>query len=106
VVQRQGHLDQPGHPGGALGVAQVPLHRADRQRPARPDPRAGRRARCLDPVAERVPVPCASRKSTSDGSTPARRQAAAITSRCDQRFGAVIPLLRPSWFTAVPRSTA
>ncbi|MEQ1506347.1 MAG: hypothetical protein ABMB14_29220 [Myxococcota bacterium] len=53
-----------------------------------------------------VPVPWASTYPTSDGSTPAFRSAARITACWAAPFGAVSPLLRPSWFTAVPRITA
>ena len=36
VPQRQHHLDDPGHPGGGLGVPDVRLDRAEPQRPVRP----------------------------------------------------------------------
>ncbi len=53
-----------------------------------------------------VPVPCASTMSTSDGSSPARASAPLMTRCCAGPFGAVSPLLAPSWLTAEPRMTA
>ena len=53
-----------------------------------------------------VPVPWPSTASTSDGARPALASAARITRSWDGPFGAVSPLLAPSWFTALPRSTA
>ncbi|ONK15517.1 hypothetical protein STBA_63370 [Streptomyces sp. MP131-18] len=53
-----------------------------------------------------VPVPCASTASTSAADRPALASAARITRCCAGPFGAVSPLLAPSWFTAVPRTTA
>ena len=53
-----------------------------------------------------VPVPCASTTSTSSGRTPALASAARITRRCAGPFGAVSPLLAPSWFSALPATTA
>nr|MCF0103362.1 hypothetical protein [Streptomyces sp. MH191] len=38
VAQHQDRLEQPGHPRGGLQMAEVRLHRADRQRPAAPAP--------------------------------------------------------------------
>ncbi len=54
----------------------------------------------------RVPVPCASTASTSDGASPAAASAARITRCCDGPFGAVSPFEAPSEFTALPRTTA
>ena len=53
-----------------------------------------------------VPDPCASTTSTCSGSTLEAASAARITRCCDGPFGAVSPLLAPSWFTAAPRITA
>lgn len=53
-----------------------------------------------------VPVPWHSTKSTSPGDSPASASAARSTFCCDVPFGAVIPLLAPSWLTALPRTTA
>src|SRR5215470_4784442 len=53
-----------------------------------------------------VPVPCASTTSTSAGFSPALASAARITRCCDGPFGAVSPLEAPSWFTALPATTA
>ena len=53
-----------------------------------------------------VPVPWASRKSICAGTTPASRQASVTTCFWAHRLGAVIPLLRPSEFTAPPSITA
>ena len=54
----------------------------------------------------RVPVPCASTTSTSAPATPAFTSACRITRCCDGPFGAVSPFDAPSWFTALPRTTA
>ncbi len=53
-----------------------------------------------------VPVPCASTTSMSVSASCALATAWRITLRCDGPLGAVSPLLAPSWFTAVPRTTA
>ena len=53
-----------------------------------------------------VPVPCASTASTSAAFTPALASAARMTRCWDGPFGAVSPLLAPSWLTALPRITA
>src|SRR5262249_51409098 len=53
-----------------------------------------------------VPVPCASTASTSPGPSRALANACRITRSCDGPFGAVNPLLAPSWLTALPRTTA
>lgn len=53
-----------------------------------------------------VPVPWASTNAMCSGVVPARRYAEFSTRSCDQRLGAMTPLLRPSWLTALPRSTA
>ncbi|RPK57577.1 hypothetical protein EES42_39100 [Streptomyces sp. ADI95-17] len=53
-----------------------------------------------------VPVPCASTASTCDADRPALANAVRITRCCDGPFGAVRPLDAPSWFTALPRTTA
>ena len=53
-----------------------------------------------------VPVPCPSTASTSAALTPALASAARITRCCDGPFGAVSPLDAPSWFTALPATTA
>ena len=47
-----------------------------------------------------VPVPCASNMLTSLPSSCALSSASLINRTCDGPFGAVSPLLRPSWFTA------
>src|ERR1039457_2471262 len=54
----------------------------------------------------RVPVPCPSTTSTCPGPSPAAASAARITRCWLGPFGAVSPLLAPSWFTALPRTTA
>ncbi len=53
-----------------------------------------------------VPVPWASTASTSPSVSPAAVSACLITRCCASPFGAVRPLLAPSWFTADPRITA
>ncbi|RGC65731.1 hypothetical protein C5N14_27180 [Micromonospora sp. MW-13] len=53
-----------------------------------------------------VPVPCASTASTSATPSRALARACRITRCCDGPFGAVRPFDAPSWFTALPRSTA
>src|SRR4051812_28552561 len=54
----------------------------------------------------RVPVPCASTASTSEVDRPADANASRIPRCCDGPFGAVKPFDAPSWFTALPRTTA
>jgi hypothetical protein len=51
-----------------------------------------------------APVPCSSSRATPWGSRPPR--ARRITSCCAGPLGAVRLLLRPSWLTAVPASSA
>ena len=105
----QDHLDQARDAGRRLQVADVGLDRADQQRtrsarlraiaPRRaPAPRSGRRAgcRCRAPRRSR-PRRVARPRSPAPG---------AITASCAGPFGAVRPLLRPSWLTAEPRITA
>ncbi len=53
-----------------------------------------------------VPVPCASMWSMSAGASPDSSSARRITSSWAGPLGADRPWLRPSWLTAVPRSTA
>ncbi|CAM5305827.1 putative protein OS=Streptomyces antimycoticus OX=68175 GN=SANT12839_037260 PE=4 SV=1 [Streptomyces antimycoticus] len=52
-----------------------------------------------------VPVPCPSTASTSAADTCALASACRITRCCEGPFGAVRPLLAPSWLTAEPRIT-
>ncbi len=53
-----------------------------------------------------VPEPCASTKSMSPGARPASSRAWRRTASWACLFGAVRPLLCPSWVIAVPRMTA
>ncbi len=53
-----------------------------------------------------VPVPWASTASTWSAVSRAFSSACRITRCCEGPFGAVRPLLAPSWFTAEPRTTA
>ncbi|PSK57675.1 hypothetical protein B0E53_06992 [Micromonospora sp. MH33] len=53
-----------------------------------------------------VPVPCASMASMSAAARPALASACRMTRCCAGPFGAVSPLDAPSWFTALPRTTA
>ncbi|CAO0825933.1 hypothetical protein SMICM17S_08352 [Streptomyces microflavus] len=53
-----------------------------------------------------VPVACASTASMSAGASPPSARALRSTRCCARPFGAVSPWLRPSWFMAVPRTTA
>ena len=109
VPQRQHHLDHPGHARGRLGVADVGLDRAQPQRPvlpagparrwpAAPAPRSGRPAGSRS----RAPPPRPPRPR-SPARWPARRGSPAAGRG---RSGAVSPLDAPSWFTALPRTTA
>ncbi len=68
--------------------------RPGRGRRRAPGPRSGRRGAC------RCRGPRRSRRRPA--STPASASAARITASCDGPFGAVRPLLRPSWLTADP----
>ena len=108
VPHRQHHLDHTGDTRRGLRVADVRLHRPQPQRPSRrgpahtspaaPAPRSDHPASC--PC--RAPPPRPHRPRT------ARRLASAcrITRCCDGPFGAVNPFDAPSWFTALPRTTA
>ena len=109
VPQGQHHLDDAGHARGGLRVADVGLDRAQQQRPVRgrgpgrrwraaPAPRSGRRASCRC----RAPRPRRRRRRAG----PALASAWRMTRCCDGPFGAVRPLLAPSWLTAEPRTTA
>ena len=102
-------LITPATPGGRLGVADVRLQRAEPQRPVRragpgrrwpaaPAPRSGRRAWCRC----RAPRPRPRRPASS----PASASACRMTRCWAGPFGAVRPLLAPSWLTALPRITA
>ena len=108
VLQRQHGLDQPGHPGGRLQVADVGLDRADRNGRAagRRSAEHGAKRPHLDRIAQRRAG--AVRLDVADvaGATPASASAARITASCAGPLGAVSPLLRPSWLTAEPRMTA
>ncbi len=53
-----------------------------------------------------VPVPCASTASTSAGVSPAEASAWRMTRSWAGPLGAVSPLEAPSWFTALPRTSA
>ena len=53
----------------------------------------------------KVPVPWASTYRTHAGDTPASRYASRSTASWDSRLGAMSPLVRPSWWTALPRIT-
>ena len=53
-----------------------------------------------------MPVPCASTASMSSGIRPLAASARRITRCWLGPFGAVRPWLRPSWLTALPRTTA
>ena len=54
-----------------------------------------------------VPVPCASTYCDLRGLRRRRwRAPRARSASCDKPFGAVSPLVRPSWLTALPRMTA
>ena len=102
------HLDHAGDAGRGLGVADVRLDRAEPQRavaraparrwPAAPAPRSDRRASC------RCRAP--RRRRRRPAHSPALASAWRITRSCDGPFGAVSPLLAPSWLTALPRTSA
>ena len=53
-----------------------------------------------------VPVPWHSTTSTSAGARRASSSAARRTFCCEVPLGAVMPLVAPSWLTALPRTTA
>ena len=53
-----------------------------------------------------VPVPCSSSEVSAAGARPAEAKAARSTSCWAGPLGAVRPLLRPSWFTELPRRYA
>ena len=110
VVQRERHLDQPGHAGGAFGVADVRLDRADEARAPAVAALAEHRAERaeLDRIAGaragavRLDVAARGRRARR---RRGRRVAAAPPGR--SRLGVPIePLLRPSLLTALPRITA
>ncbi len=84
-------LTEPSHSGSA---------------PARSWPYVAIRACASIGSPSRVPVPCASTASTSDGDIRAAASACRITRCCDGPFGAVRPFDAPSWLTALPRTTA
>src|SRR5438034_9659597 len=71
----------------------------------RPDPRTAPSARASMESPSKVPVPWASTYRTHAGDTPASRYASRSTASWDSRLGAMSPLVRPSWWTALPRIT-
>ncbi len=75
-------------------------------RPCRSCPYVARTACASIGSPSVVPVPCASTTSTSAAVSRAFARACRITRCCDGPFGAVSPFDAPSWFTAVPRTTA
>eukprot|EP00982_Pelagococcus_subviridis_P016594 31486-Pelagococcus_subviridis.AAC.3 len=59
----------------------------------------------FDRIPERaVPVPCISKTVTSDALPSADARASRIAVVCAGPFGAVSPLLRPSWFADAPET--
>ena len=72
----------------------------------RPAPNTARRARTSIGSPSVVPVPWHSTKETASGSSRGVGERARITASWAAAFGAVRPLLRPSWLTLVPRMTA
>ena len=108
VAQRHHHLDHSRDPGRGAGVADVRLDRPQPQRalggvparrsPAAPAPRSDRRASCRC----RGPRP----RRPAAGESRALASACAITRCWEGPFGAVSPLLAPSWLTALPRTSA
>ncbi|GAA3673026.1 hypothetical protein GCM10022420_061900 [Streptomyces iranensis] len=72
----------------------------------RPCPYVASSARASIGSPSVVPVPCPSITSTSEAESRASASARRITRSCEGPFGAVRPLLAPSWFTALPRRTA
>ena len=109
VADCQHHLDQPGDPGACLDMADLALYRAEQQgavrargpRPGRrpgPGPRSGRRSTCRCRGSRRSPARRPRRRPPPAPHAP--RAAATFRSAPSS------PLLRPSWFTAEPRTTA
>ncbi len=109
MAHRHHHLDHARDARSRLRVADVRLDRAQPQRtplrailavgaPAAPAPRSDRPASC--PC--RAPRPRRPRRRRGPRSASAWR----ITRSWEGPFGAVRPLLAPSWLTALPRTTA
>ena len=109
VAHRQHHLDDAGDAGGGLGVADVGLHRAQPQRPLRRAVLAvgGEQRLGLDRVAEGGAGAVGLDGVDVGRGAARRRPAPGWMTRCwEGPFGAVRPLLAPSWLTAEPRTTA
>ena len=109
VLQRQHGLDQAGHAGRRLEVADVGLDRAEqaRRRRRRRLPDRGGERLDLDRIAER-----GAGAVRLDEADPRRRRAARCASAsrtsacCARPFGAASTVEWPSWLTAEPRITA
>ena len=101
-------FNSPTIPAAASRWPKLVLHEpTSNGRPAsRPAPSAAASACSSIGSPSEVPVPCASTRSMSAGASFACASAARITASCAGPFGAVRPLLRPSWFIAEPRISA
>ena len=91
-----------------LEVADIGLDRSDHKRligiaSVRKD---GAECADLDRIAERSARAVRLDITDGTGSIPATSSAARITASCAGPLGAVSPPLRPSWLTALPRTTA
>ena len=103
VLQREHDLDEPGDAGRRLEMADVGLDRSDdqrtdRRRGRRRAPPRARAARSDRPATCRCRGPRRSRRRRPRH--PPSASAVRITACCASSFGAVSPLLRPSWLTA------
>lgn len=96
----------PATPAAACVWPRLDLTEPTHSGVARPVPYTAIRARASIGSPSRVPVPCASTRSTSCAATPDAASASASTRSCACPLGAVMPLDAPSELTAEPRMTA
>ena len=106
VLEHQDRLEQPGHPGRGLGMAEIALDRAhpQRPRPGRRTPRPAHAARSGRPR----PCRCRAPRPRRPRPAPARHRPAPPASPPPApapRAPSARPM-RPSWLTALPATTA
>ena len=108
VLEDEHRLDQTGQPGRGFKVAQVCLDRADHQRRvggavlAKRLRQRMRLERIADGRARAMRLDESHRQLES---TPASTQASLTSRACASALGSEMPLVWPSWFSAVPTMT-
>ena len=108
VMECQRELDQSGDARGGLEVSDVGLHRAEAHAVLAGAAlgKHGSQRACLDRVAEQGPGAVRLHVVDPPGEIAGPPVGLAEHGFLAARLGAVSPLLRPSWLTALPRITA